>query len=119
MENNENLFNAAVIGENPETAFIILEGNRLHAVEQSVADLKQDERDPEQLLILTRNGLNALIEFAQGKIEPHFLEIDWDELSSQDDEQAHLIRKIHNIFSHLPHHFRNELSALIHHKASS
>lgn len=119
MENNVNLFNATVIGENPETALIILEGNRLHAVEQSVANLKQDESDPEKLLILTRDALKALIAFAQGKIEAHFLEVDWDDLSSQEDEQARLISKTHDIFFHLPHHFRNELSALVHHKARS
>ncbi len=116
---NVNLFNATVIGENPETAFIILEGNRLHAVEQSVAGLKRDESDPKQILILMRNGLKALVEFAQGKVEPHFLDIEWDDLSSQGNEQVHLISKIRNIFSHLPHHLRNELSALIHHKARS
>ena len=66
-----------------------------------------------------RDALKALISFSEGKVEPHFLEIDWDSLTDDLDEQSQLIHKIHNIYTHLPHHERNELSSLIHHKTSS
>lgn len=118
MEKNEHLFNAAEIGENPDTAFII-EGKRLHAVEKSVADQKKDKSDPKLVLPLIRDSLKALIQYAQGKVESHFLEIDWKMIQGKPDEQAQLIHKIHNIYSHLPHHDRNELSSLVHHKAAS
>lgn len=118
MENNINLRNAVVIGENPDTAFII-ENNHLHAVEQSVADLKKDKSDSKQLIPLMREALKALVIFAKGKVEPHFLEIDWKALSSGENEQEELIGKIHHIFSHLPHHDRNDLSALVHHKQTT
>ncbi|WP_068469274.1 hypothetical protein [Candidatus Protochlamydia phocaeensis] len=116
MENDVNLFNATVIAENPDSSFIILEGDRLHAVEPSVANFRKEHIDQEHVVSLMCDGLKALIEFAQGKAEAHFLEVDWDALASRDDEQAILINKIHHIFSHLPHHFRNDLSSLIHHK---
>jgi hypothetical protein len=115
MENQDSLFNAAEVGENPDTAFLV-EGKRLHAVEQSVADQKKDKSDPTLVLPLMREALKALIQFSQGNVESHFLEIDWKMMQGKPDEQAQLIHKIHNIYTHLPHHDRNELSSLIHHK---
>lgn len=116
MENNINLYNAAVVGENPKAAYLV-EGDRLHAVEQSVADLKKDQSNPEKTLPLIREGLKALITFAKGKAEPHFLEVDWTAIAGK-NEQAQLIDKINHIYSHLPHHDRNTLSTLIHHKTA-
>jgi len=118
MKNNENLFNAAEIGENPDTAFIV-EENHLHAVEQSVADQKKDQSDSKKVLPLMREALKALIQYASGKVESHFLEVDWKMLQGKPDEQEQLVHKIHNIYSHLPHHDRNELSTLIHHKQAN
>jgi hypothetical protein len=118
MQNNANLFNATVIGENPETAFVV-EGNHLHAVEQSVADQKKDENNPKAVIPLMKEALKALVKFCQGKVEKHFLDVDWDAISDQPDEQEQLVLKIHSIFSHLSHHDRNELSSLIHHKQTT
>lgn len=118
MANNIHLCNAAIIGENPETAFIA-EGDHLHAVELRVAEQKKDQSDPEVVIPLMKNALKALINYCEGKVEPHFLEVDWSALSDESDEQLELIRKIHNIYAHLPHHDRNELSSLIHHKQVS
>lgn len=118
MENNIPLFNAAVIGENPNTAFII-EGKRLHAVEQSVANLEKGKSDPKLILPLIRDALKALIKFAEGKVEGHFLECDWQSISGKPNEQIVLVKSIHEIYSHLPHVERNNLSSLIHHKQSS
>lgn len=118
MKNNENLFNAAEVGENSETAFIV-EGKRLHAVEQSIAEQKKDQSDPGKVLPLMREALKALIQYAQDKVEPHFLEVDWKKIRGEADEQAQLVHKIFNIYSHLPHHNRNELSSLIHHKQAN
>lgn len=115
MKNNGSLFNAAEIGENPNTAFIV-EGNHLHAVEQGVADRQKDKSDPKQVLSLMREALKALIQYAQGKVESHFLEVDWKMIEGKPDEQKQLIHKIQNIYTHLPHHDRNELSSLIHHR---
>lgn len=117
MENNDNLFNAAVVGENPDTAFIV-EGNHLHAIEQSIANQRKDKSDPKKVVPMLRDALKALIAFAQGKVEGHFLEVDWNELSGKPNEQAQLIQKITHIYSHLPHHDRNDLSSMIHHKAN-
>lgn len=118
MENNANLFNATVIGENPETAFLV-DGNHLHAVEQSIADQKKNKSDPKQIIPLMRDALKALIKFSEGKVEPHFLDIDWKAISGQPNEEELLVKKIYHIYSHLPHHDRNDLSSLIHHKQSS
>lgn len=118
MENHANLFNAAEVGENPETAFIV-EGKHLHAVEQRVADQKKDKSDPKLVLPLMRDALKALIQHAQGKVASHFLEVDWKMMQNKSDEQAQLIHHIYNIYSHLPHHDRNELSSLVHHKQAS
>jgi hypothetical protein len=118
MKNNHNLCNAAEVGENPETAFIA-ENSHLHAVEQSVADQKKDKSDPKKILPLIREALKALIQYAQGKVESHFLEIDWKQIEGKADEQAQLVHKIHNIYSHLHHHDRNELSTLVHHRQAN
>lgn len=118
MENNKGLFNAAVIGENPNTSFIV-EGKYLHAVEPSVAALEKGKADPKQVLPLIRDALKALIKFAEGKVEEHFLEIDWKAIAGKPNEQIVLIKSIHEIFSHLPHVERNNLSSMIHHKQSS
>lgn len=115
MENHDHLFNAAEVGENPETAFIV-EGKHLHAVEHSIAAQKKERSDPKLVLPLMRDALKALIQYAQGKVEAHFLDVDWKMIQGKSDEQAQLIHKIQNIYSHLPHHERNELSSLIHHK---
>jgi hypothetical protein len=63
-----------------------------------------------------RDALKALIQFAQGKVESHFLEVDWKMIQGKPDERALLVHKIYTIYSHLPHHDRNELSSRIHHK---
>lgn len=115
MENDENLFNAAIVGENPNTAFLV-EGNRLHAVEHSIAAQKKDKSDPKKVVPLIRNALKALIAYATGKVEGHFLEIDWKTLTDKPNEQAQLVLKIHQIYTHLPHHDHNELCSMIHHK---
>lgn len=118
MENNNQLFNAAVVGENSESAFII-EGNRLHAVEKSIADQKRDKSDPKKVIPLLRDALNGIIAFAKGKVEEHFIEVDLKMMEGKSNEQALLVSKIVHIFSHLPHNERNELSSLIHHKQVS
>lgn len=118
QKNNVNLFNAVVVGENPESAFIV-EGNRLHAIEQSIAALKKDKSDPKQVIPLMRDALKALIQHAEGKVPAHFTNIDLKEFSEKADEEAQLIKKIENIFTHLPHTDRNQLSSMIHHKQSA
>lgn len=118
MENHDNLFNAAVVGENSDSAFLV-EGNRLHAVEKSIAEQKKDKSDPKKVIPLLRDALKSLIGFAKNKVEDHFLEVDWKAISDKPNEQAQLVSKIEHIYSHLHHHDRNELSSLIHHKQSS
>lgn len=114
MDLNGKLFNAVVIAENPDAAFIA-EGNRLHAVEQHVADLKKDKSDPKIVLPLMRDALTALNQFAEGKVPQHFIEM----VSLKSKERDQLIEKIESIYAHLSHHDRNELSTLIHHKKAS
>ena len=117
MAFNQNLFNAAVIGENPQAAFIA-DGKRLHAVEQHIADLKKDQSKLEIILPLMRDALNALLEFSKEKLPRSFTEFDQKSISLQPNEKDQLIEKIVNIYTHLHHHDRNELSSLIHHKAA-
>lgn len=112
MAQNGNLFNAVVIAENPEMAFIA-DGNHLHAVDRKVAELQKDKSKPELVLPLMRKGFEALCKYAQGKVEQHFIN---SPVSSKPNEQDRLIENIQNIYTHLPHHDRNELSSLIHHK---
>lgn len=116
MDVDINLRNAAVIGENPDQAFII-EDKKLHAVEMRIAEAKKDKSRPDQILALTE-ALKTLIKFSEGKVEPHFLEFDW-KIPSEKDEQKILVSKILHIYSHLPHHEKNKLISLIHHSQSS
>lgn len=115
---NHDLYNAAEIGENPDTAFVV-EQNHLHAVEQRVADQQKDKSDPQLILPLMRKAFKALIQYAQGKVESHFLEFDEKAIEGKSDEQAQLMHRIYNIYSHLSHHDRSELSSLVHHKQAS
>jgi hypothetical protein len=108
---NVPLYNATVVGENPEASFII-EGERLHALEPRVASLRSDSSTPGHVLSALREALRELVQFSEGKVPPHFVNIDW---SSVSDDPASLISKIHQIYYHLPHQDRNHLSSLIHH----
>jgi hypothetical protein len=114
-KNQLNLFNAAVIGENPEASFIVEQDNQLHAVEQHVADLKKAQSDPKKLIPLMREALKVLIPFATGKVPAHFLDIDWESFTKLANEEELLIHHITNIYTHLPHQDRMSLSRLIHH----
>jgi hypothetical protein len=114
MENDVNLFNASVIGENPEEVFVVMDG-RLHAVDRRVATLKAEKSDPAKVLPLVRDALKALIEFAGETVEPHFLNVDWNVVSNN---QPMLISKLTNIYMHLPRKERNQLVAMIHHAAA-
>ena len=82
MENNNDLFNAAVVGENPDTAFIV-EGNRLHAVEKRIAEQRKDKSDPKKVIPLLRSALKTLIGYSEGKVEGHFLDFDWKSFSGK------------------------------------
>lgn len=116
-ENDINLINAAIIGENIEASFFIEENNRLHAVDMRVASLKKEECNPESIIPLMRDALKALVKFAEGKVPPHLTRIDWKAFSGKTNEQQELISHIEQIYSHLHHQDRNNLSSLIHHKA--
>lgn len=116
--NNMNLFNAAIVGENPEAGFLV-EGKRLHATDPQVASLKKDKSKPELIIPLMQEALKDLVKFAQGKVPPHFLEIDWNAFTGKANEQEQLIAKIEQIYTHLPHVERNKLSTLIHHATAS
>lgn len=118
MENNINLANAAVVGENPEEGFIV-EGKRLHAVDKAVAALKKQNNTPKQIVPLIKDALNALITYAKDKVEPHFLENARKVLSEKSEDQSALIANIEQIYIHLQHHDRNSLSTLIHHPQKS
>lgn len=112
MAFNGNLFNATVVGENPDAAFVA-ENGKLHAVEQHVADLKKEKSDAKVVLPLMREALNALVQFAEERVMPtHILEM----ISLKANEREQLIDKIVAIYQHLSHHDRQELSSLIHHK---
>lgn len=115
MEDNINLANAAIVGENPETAFVV-NGTLLHAVDSNVADFEKDNSDPEQVVPLLRNALQALIEFADRKVPPHFIEMGEQLIMDESDDKNELINKIEQIFTHLPRHERQHLSSMIHHR---
>ena len=115
MKTNANLFNAAVIGENPTTAYI-LKGDHLHAVESSVAEERNNGNNAKNIVPLMKKALQALVEFSSGKVEAHFLDIDTDDFSDDEDGQDEIVEKIHQIYTHLPHHNRIELSSLIHNR---
>lgn len=112
MEFNQDLYNAAVVGENPEAAFLV-EGKKLHAVEKSIAALKKS--NPEAAIPLMQSALKALIKFANEKT----VEIDLKSVSLKSTELQQLVDKILQIYQHLHHHDRNDLSSLIHHKAGA
>lgn len=111
MAFNGNLFNAIVVGENPDATFIA-ENGKLHAVEQHVAELKKEQSADKAVLPLLREAFNALVKFGEGRVPPHFLEV----ISLKAQEREQLIEKIEAIYQHLSHHDRQELSSLIHHK---
>jgi hypothetical protein len=117
MKFDQNLFNAAVIGENPDEAFIA-EGKQLHAVEQHVAELKKEKSDPKVVLPLMREALKALLTFAEGKVPAAYTDQSTKAISLKPSEHEQLVEKILTLYTHLPHHDRNELSSLIHHKSS-
>lgn len=112
MDFDKDLYNATVIAENPEMVFLV-EGDHLHPVEPSVGKLKHASL--ETVLPLMRNALKKLAIFAQGKVPPHFTDMEKN-VSLKAHEKDQIIEKIGNIYHHLPHHDRNDLSTLIHHK---
>lgn len=95
--------------------FFLVENGRLHAVDQVIANLRKDKADPKQVLNLLQNALSELISFAKGKIPPHFIEMGETALSENTNDQSILTSRIEQIFTHLPHHDRIQLSTLIHH----
>lgn len=108
------LFNAVVIGENPESAFFI-EGDKLHAIDDKVAALKREKSSSERLLPLMRDALKSLIKVAKGKVAPHLIDLDIKNLEGHPNEQSELSVRIETIYRQLPHQERNKLSSLIHH----
>ena len=118
MENNNNLFNAVVIAENPDSAFIIM-GNRLHAVDKRVAEQQKEKSKPEIVLPLILEALKAFVKFADGKVKPHLIEEGKNALTELATQQEELIGKIEQIYIHLSHHDRNQLSSLIHHSQTA
>lgn len=114
MQSNQGLYNAAVIGENPEMEFLV-ENGHLHPVEPSVAERKPEQNNPEKVLPLMREALEELIKYAKEKVPLHFTDKE-QIVSLEPDEHDQLVQKIMNIYTHLPHHNRNEMSTLIHHK---
>ena len=116
MESNTHLYNAVVIAENAQSAFLA-EGSRLHAVEEHVAARKKDQSSPQATLPLMRNAFQALMQFAQGKVPPAFTSAE-KTVSLKPNEQEQLVEKIVNIYTHLPHNDRIALSSMIHHKQS-
>ena len=117
MEFDKNLYNAAVIGENgdmPDVAFIV-EGNRLHAVEQRIADQKKEKSKSELVLPLMREALKALLKFAQRNAYEPSTDRGLKEISLKPNEQDQLIEKIKELYWHLSHKDRNQLCSLIHH----
>src|SRR5437870_4154125 len=103
MEFDVNLYNAAVIGENgemPGVAFIV-EANRLHAVEQHIANQKKEKSDSKLVLPLMREALNALLKFAQRNAHQPIANRDLKDVSLKADERDQLIEKIKNIYVHL------------------
>jgi hypothetical protein len=113
---NIDLFNAAVIGENHEAFFLLEEDGHLHAVEKLIAEHKIDQKQRTKVLEKIKEAKKALHAFARGKIEAHFLNDEPASYVNEKEEREQIVTQIHNIYYHLPHHFRNELSSLIHHK---
>src|SRR5690242_1853140 len=118
MEFNVHLYNAAVIGENgnnPDVAFIV-DGKQLHAVEQFIADQKKDKSTPALVLPLMREAMKSLLQFSQRNVPAAKADVGQKGISLKEDEREQLIEKIINIYVHLSHQDRNDLSSLIHHK---
>lgn len=113
MYQDVNLFNAAIVGENSGDAFLV-EGSQLHAVDERVAALKKDKSNPKVVLPVIRDALKALINFAEGKLAPHYTDMNWKAISGQSEELEELIAKIRLIYFHLPHTERHRLSSIIH-----
>lgn len=109
------LFNAVVIGENPESAYFIEGDNRLHAIDDKVAALKKEKSSTERLLPLMRDALKSLIKVSKGKVAPHLLDVDVKNLEGHPNELSEISVRIETIYRHLPHNERNKLSSLIHH----
>lgn len=116
MAGEKHLFNAAVVGENPDSAFV-LENYSLHAVEKNVAKLRKEQSREELVIPVMRDALQALIKYSEGKVPPHFLRIDWNGMTGNPNEQKELIYSIVQIYIHLPHYERNHLSSLVHQRA--
>lgn len=119
MEFDKNLYNAAVVGENgemPDVAFIV-EAGCLHAVEQRIADQKKEKSKSELVLPLMRDALNALVAFSKRNAYDPSTDRGLKEISLKPNERDQLIEKIKEIYVHLSHQDRNQLSSLIHHKA--
>lgn len=117
MDYNDNIFNAVVIAENCENPSVdfIVDGNHLHAVEDHVAKLRKAQSNPELVLPMMREALKALVQFSEGKVPTPFTEL----VSIKGSEKDQIFEKITAIYFHLPHHFRNELSSLIHHRQTA
>ncbi len=109
------LYNATVVGENPGGTFMA-DGNKLHAIEEHVAQLKKEACSPETVNPLLREALKGLIEYSNGKSHSESSNIDLNQISLKPTEKDQLIEKIVHMYSHLSHHNRMELSTLIHHK---
>lgn len=115
MEFNDQLYNAAVVGENPEAVFIV-EGKHLHAVDERIAHQKKEQSKPELIVPLLNEAWKYLLKYAEGRVPAHQVE---NVVSLKSKEEEQLIEKIAHLYSHLPHHARNELSSLIHHKQTA
>ncbi|MBS0655295.1 MAG: hypothetical protein JSR46_05940 [Verrucomicrobia bacterium] len=118
MKFDIHLHNAAVIGENgnnPDVAFVV-DGQRLHAVEQFIADQKKDKSAKALVLPLMRDALKSLQQFALRNVPEPYTDVGQKGISLKEGEKEQLIEKIKNIYIHLSHQDRNDLSSLIHHK---
>lgn len=109
MAVNINLRNAAVLCENPDVA-MLAEGDHLHAVDPSVAQLKKDQCSPSKVLPLMQKAHSELVKFAHGTIDPQILEA----VSLKPNEMDQIKEKIRNIYAHFPKHIKNQLCSMIH-----
>ena len=80
-----------------------------------VANHRQKQSDPKVVLPVMIDALQALVDFATGKVESHFLDIDFNYLIEADEKVT--IDKVIHIYRHLPHSARNELSSCVHCKS--
>lgn len=118
MEDNIHLENAVEMAENTETSFIV-EGDRLHAVDPKVASYRKDKSNPKLMMPMMVKALNALIDFAEGKVPPHFIEIAKNIATKENEDPLTLVSGVVQIYSHLPHYEKNKLSGLVHHSSHS